>query len=249
MNLLAVDIGNTNINCGLFLSGRLAKRFSVPTKDKTLYQADLKKYLTVTVDDIIICSVVPLSCQAIEKTLRKIIGIKPKVLGRDLNVPIKNLYFAPKQVGQDRLVNAYAAVKLYGSPVVVADFGTAVTFDVVSLRKEYLGGLILPGLNISLDALFERTALLPRIKLSRPNGLIGKNTRDSILSGIVYGFAALTDDLIKRLRSQMGKNTKAIGTGGNISLIGPYCKKLQVIDQDLTLKGISLIYQELMQSS
>jgi type III pantothenate kinase len=242
MNLLAVDIGNTNINCGLFLNGRLAKRFSISTKEKTSYQANLREHLTVEVDDIIICSVVPLACAAIEKTLKKISGIKPKVLGRDAVVPIKNLYSAAKQVGQDRLVNAYAVVKLYGSPAVVADFGTAVTFDVVSRNREYLGGLILPGLNISLDALSERTALLPRVKLSRPNGLIGKNTRGSILSGVVYGFAALTDDLIERLRSQIGRNAKAIGTGGNISLIGPYCKKLQVIDQDLTLKGINLIY-------
>ena len=246
MNLLSVDIGNTNINCGLFSSGRLAKRFSVPTKNKTSYQASLKKHLNRSVDDIVICSVVPRACQAIEKNLNKISGIKPKVLGRDLLVPIKNLYSVPKEVGQDRLVNAYAAVELYGSPVVVADFGTAVTFDVVSRRKEYLGGLILPGLNISLDALSERTALLPKVKLSRPNGLIGKNTRGSILSGVVYGFAALTDDLIERLRGKIGKNAKAIGTGGNISLIGPYCKKLQAIDQDLTLKGINLIYQNLV---
>jgi type III pantothenate kinase len=245
MNLLAVDIGNTNINCGIFINGRLAKRFSIPTKDKTACQIGLKRHLIV-VDDIIICSVVPLACRAIEETLKKISGIKPKVLGRDVKVPIKNLYSVPKQVGQDRLVNAYAAVKLYGSPVVVADFGTAVTFDVVSRNREYLGGLILPGLNISLDVLSERTALLPRAKLARPNGLIGKDTRGSILSGVVYGFAALTDDLIERLRSQIGKNAKAIGTGGNISLIGPYCKKLQAIDQDLTLKGISLIHQNLV---
>ena len=246
MNLLAVDIGNTNINCGIFINGRLARCFSIATKDKTLYRANLKKYLNCVVDDIIICSVVPLACREIEKTLKKISGIKPKVLGRDVKVPIQNLYSAPKQVGQDRLVNAYAAVKLYGSPVVVVDFGTAVTFDVVSRDREYLGGLILPGLNISLDALSERTALLPRVKLARPNALIGKNTRGSILSGVVYGFAALTDDLIERLSGKIGKNAKAIGTGGNISLIGPYCKKLQAIDQDLTLKGISFIHQNLV---
>ncbi len=241
MSLLAVDIGNTNINCGLFVKDKLLKRVVIPTKHTGAYEKALSVFREAGIDAIVICSVVPRSSPAFEKAARKAVGIKPGVLGRDIRIPIKNLYARPKQVGQDRLVNAYAAVKLYGSPAVVADFGTAVTFDAVSRKGEYLGGLILPGLNISLDALAERTALLPKVKLAKPEGLIGKDTAGSILSGVVYGFAALTDDLIQRLRSKIGRDAKAIGTGGNISLLGPYCKKLQVIDKDLTLKGIYLI--------
>jgi len=239
--LLAVDIGNTNISCGIFTGSRLVKRFSLPTKAKSNYQIKLKPYLSRNIDEAIICSVVPDATKEIVRAIKSLTGQNPRVLGKNIKVPIKNLYAKPRQVGQDRLVNAYAAARLYGYPAVVVDFGTAVTFDIVSHKKEYLGGLILPGLNISLDALYARTALLPHVKLARPKGLIGKDTKSSILSGMVYGFAALTDDLIGRMREKIGKNTKAIGTGGNISLIGPYCRKIQIIDQDLTLKGLQLL--------
>ena len=156
-------------------------------------------------------------------------------------MPIRNLYRKPKQVGQDRLVNAYAASALYGAPLIVIDFGTAITFDIISKNKEYLGGMILPGLGISLEALHERTALLPKIKLSKPQEFIGRDTRNSMLSGIIYGFAALTDDLTNRIKKKIGKNVLVIGTGGNINLIGRYCRKIDRIDPDLTLKGIALL--------
>jgi type III pantothenate kinase len=157
-------------------------------------------------------------------------------------VPIKNLYRKPKQVGQDRLVNAYAGVILYGAPLIVVDFGTAITFDAVSKNKEYLGGMILPGLDISLHSLAERTALLPKIKLNKPKEFIGRDTKDSILSGVVYGFAALTDDLTQRIKNRIGKSAKVIGTGGNIKLIRRYCRNIDKVDRDLTLKGLNLIY-------
>ena len=157
-------------------------------------------------------------------------------------MPIKNLYLNPKEVGQDRLVNAYAGVKLYGAPLVVIDFGTAVTFDVISGRKEYLGGLILPGLRISLEALNQRTALLPKIKLEEPKEFIGRDTEGSMLSGIVYGFSSLTDDLIARIKDKLGRKTKAIGTGGNISLISKYCQRLDDKDIHLTLKGLNMLF-------
>jgi type III pantothenate kinase len=124
----------------------------------------------------------------------------------------------------------------------VVDFGTAITFDVISKHKEYLGGMILPGLEISLAVLAERTALLPKIKLNKPKEFIGRDTRNSMLSGIVYGFAALTDNLAKRIKNRIGQSAKVIATGGNIHLIGKYCKKIDKIDRDLTLKGLNLIY-------
>ena len=197
----------------------------------------------IKLDDAIVCSVVPKVTRIIDKNLRRFLGKRPYIIGKEIIVPIKNLYRKPKQVGQDRLVNAYAGVRLYGAPLIVVDFGTAITFDAVSQRKEYLGGMILPGLGISLDSLAERTALLPKIKLAAPREIIGRDTKNSMLSGIVYGFAALTDDLTKRIKAKIGMNARVIGTGGNIRLIGRYCQSLDKIDADLTLKGLNLIYQ------
>ncbi len=239
--LLAVDIGNTNISFGIFKGNRIIKRFNIPTKGYTPKKLE-RKLGKADTDDVIICSVVPKTCKILEEGLQRLSGKRPYIIGKDIKAPIKNLYRKPRQVGQDRLVNAYAGAILYGAPLIVVDFGTAITFDVISKRKEYLGGMILPGLQISLDALAERTALLPEIKLNKPKEFIGRDTQNSMLSGIVYGFASLTDGLAKRIKEKIGKNALVIGTGGNISLIGKYCKALDKIDKDLTLKGLNLIY-------
>ena len=243
--LLAIDIGNTNINLGLFRGNRLLRRYIIPTEAED-YKSYLRKIINRNnIHDAIICSVVPAASKLMEKKLRKLLEKQPYIIGKGIKVPINNLYLKPKQVGQDRLVNAYAGIKLYGPPLIAVDFGTAVTFDVVSRNKEYLGGMILPGLGISLDALNQRTALLPKIKLEEPKEFIGRDTKGSMLSGIVYGFAALTDDLVIRIKKKIGKNAKVIGTGGNIDLIGRYCRKIDTIDKDLTLKGLNLIYNNI----
>lgn len=239
--LLAIDIGNTNISFGLFSRARILRRFDIPTKDYALKK--LKKNLVETdIDDTIICSVVPKARRILQKDLARLLGKHPYIIGKDIKVPIRNIYRKPKQVGFDRLVNAYVGVMLYGAPLIVVDFGTAVTFDVISKNKAYLGGMILPGLQISLDALAERTALLPKIKLNKPKEFIGRHTSNSMLSGIVYGFSALTDCLVMKIKNKIGKNAKVIGTGGNINLIGKYCKGFDKTDRDLTLKGLYLIY-------
>ena len=244
--LLIIDIGNTNINFGIFRGNKIIKRFFIPTKS---YRAKSikNKLVRLNIEDIIICSVVPKVTRTLEKDLRKILGKRSYIIGKDIKVPIKNLYRNPKQVGQDRLVNAYAGVRLYGAPLIAVDFGTALTFDVVSKDKEYLGGMILPGLEISLDALSQRTALLPKIKLERPKEFIGQDTRSSMLSGIVYGFAALTDDLVLRIRNKIGSEARVIGTGGNINLISRYCRRIDKIDIDLTLKGLNLLARQIIE--
>lgn len=241
--ILTVDIGNTNISFGVFQGARIIKKFFIPTNN--YYLKSLKKALgEVDIYDAIICSVVPRVTKALEKDLRKICNHRVYILGSNINVPIKNLYHKPQQVGQDRLVNAYAGVVFYASPLIVVDFGTAITFDLVSKNKEYLGGMIFPGLQISLDALAQRTALLPKIKLGKPEELIGRDTKNSMLSGVVYGAAALVDALTERLKEKIGKNAKVIGTGGNIALIREYCSgSFDKIDQDLTLKGLNIIYR------
>lgn len=240
--LLAIDIGNTNTNFGVFKENRLKKRFFLPTG--ALHTKQLRHFLAkAKTDSSIICSVVPQATKILEKAIMQAFHYRPLILGKNINASIKNLYRYPRQVGQDRLVNAYAAVKLYPAPLIVVDFGTATTFDIISDKKEYLGGMILPGLQLSLDALFQYTALLPKLKLTNPKEFIGRDTKSSMLSGIVYGLAALTDGLSKKIKHKIGNQAQVIGTGGNISLMARYCRCLNQIDADLTLKGLNLISQ------
>jgi type III pantothenate kinase len=239
--LLAIDIGNTNINFGVFKAQRLIKRFDIPIGKYSIWT--LRKLLGgITIDDSIICSVVPKASPILKADLKKLINKRPYLIGRDPKVPIKNLYRKPKQVGQDRLVNAYAAILLYGAPLIIVDLGTAITLDVISKRREYLGGLILPGLELSLNALIRRAALLPELKLKKPREFIGRDTKSSMLSGIVYGFSALIDDLTDKIKDKIGRKARVIGTGGDIRLISGYCKGIDKIDKDLTLKGLNQIY-------
>jgi type III pantothenate kinase len=246
--LLAIDIGNTNITFGVFKGGKIVKRFDIHTHNFS-FKILKRNLINKSIDDAIICSVVPDSTKIVVPCLKKMLGKSPYIIGKDIQVPIKNLYRNPKQVGQDRLVNAYAAIMLYKAPVIMVDFGTAVTFDVVSKDKQYLGGMILPGLKISLEVLNQRTALLPKIKLNKPEELIGRDTKNSMLSGIVWGFAAMADELIKKLKRKLGKNAKAIGTGGDINLIAEFSTQLNKVDRNLTLKGLNLIYRNFLDSA
>ncbi|MFH1397940.1 MAG: type III pantothenate kinase [Candidatus Omnitrophota bacterium] len=239
--LLALDIGNTNIALGVFTNNQLIRKYAIPTKIKDYYP-DLKKITRKNrITSCIICSVVPKVTKRLTWALRKAAVKKIGVCGVHRKIPIKNLYHYPSQVGQDRLVNAYAAISLYRSPAIIIDFGTAITFDVVSAKKEYKGGLIIPGLGISLETLAENTALLPKVKLAKPRELIGQDTRNSILSGIIYGYSTLTDGLIRKLKTNLNNKPIVIGTGGNIKLIADYCREIDKIDINLTLKGLSLI--------
>ncbi len=239
--LLATDIGNTNISFGVFRDNKLVKKFDIP--DEKYSFKTLKSFLSrINIDGCIICSVAPQSTDILEKDLKNYLDIKPYILGKNINVPIKNCYRKPRQIGQDRLVNAYAGMILFGVPLIVTDFGTAITFDIVSGQKEYLGGMILPGLSTSLEALSQKTALLPEINLSNPKEFIGRDTKSGMLSGIVYGFAALTDGLISKIRKEIGKNAKVIATGGDVNLINNYCFKIDKVDIDLTIKGLNFIY-------
>lgn len=239
--LLAVDIGNTNITFGLFRGKSIESTFNIPT---CLYSIKkLKSNLKNNkIKETIVCSVVPRLTRRLSEDLKTIADKKPYIIGKSIKVPIKNLYRNPGQVGQDRLVNAFAAISFYCAPAIVVDFGTAITFDIISKRKEYLGGMILPGLKISLEALNKRTALLPKVSLKKPNGFIGRDTRNSMLSGIIYGFSSLTDDLITRIKKRIGKDALAIATGGNINLISKYCREIDKIDPFLTLKGLNRLY-------
>ncbi|MDD5669566.1 MAG: type III pantothenate kinase [Candidatus Omnitrophica bacterium] len=244
--LLAVDIGNTNITLGVFAGDVLKAKFKIPS-GKQNYTSELKKIFSrYHCDSVIICSVVPAVTRSFTKNLKQFLNRKPYVLGQNCKVPIKNAYKFPRQVGQDRLVNAYAAIKIFGAPAIVIDFGTAVTFDIISSWGAYLGGMIIPGMRISLEALKEKTALLPGLKVQAPKEFIGRDTKNSILSGIVNGFGSLTDALVEKINKELKISLYVIGTGGDIDLISSYCRVIKYRDSDLTLKGLALIFKTIL---
>jgi type III pantothenate kinase len=242
VRLLAIDIGNTNISLGVFRGQRLLQRYRLPTQGGS-YAACLRRVIRCqNIKAAAICSVAPQAAGRIAAALKQSGGVTAYYIGKQLKVPLKNRCRYPRKVGQDRLINAYAGVKLYGAPLLVVDFGTGVTFDAVSARGEYLGGAILPGLQLLLSALARGTALLPKIKLSAPGELIGRDTRAAMLSGAVYGFAALAEGLAEKMKKKIGSHSRVIATGGNAKLIAKYCRAFDKVDPDLTLKGISMLY-------
>ena len=243
--ILAIDVGNTNIIVGLFKGMKLTKKISIPTAEMAHAKSVRlirKAYFGRTVNKVLICSVVPGVNSKLSAILKSIFKVQPLLIGKDVMVPIKNLYKLPHQVGQDRLINAYAGKLLYGSPIVIIDFGTAVTFDIVNKNGSYLGGLISPGIDLSLNALSEKTALLPKVRLKKITPLVGKTTSASIASGMIYGYASMCDGILSKLKNKLKLNFKSIATGGNAGLISRASEAVKNIDGDLTLKGIVLAY-------
>ncbi len=248
--LLAVDIGNTSISLGAFKGSRLVKTFRISSRFRYfLYSRKLKEGLKknkIFPDKAIICSVAPKLTPVIAGAIKQITNIRPIVVGKHIKAPIKNNYKNPAQVGQDRLVDAVAAIDIYKAPLVIVDSGTAITFDYISGKGEYEGGLIIPGIDISLKALYEKAALLPDVKLKDDKGLalVARDTVSSIKSGFLYGFGSLTDGLIKRIKTRYGDDIKVIGTGGYIGLIKKYSNSIDKIDEFLTLRGLEAIYRK-----
>ena len=242
--LLAIDIGNTNITVGALKGERLVRKTKIPTHNYFIYEKLLNNFMKNCGFDnkcsVVISSVVPEALSYLTKILRKK-KYRIIVIGKDKKVPMSNLYKKKSEVGQDRLVNAYGAKALYGAPCVIIDLGTAITFDIVSRKGEYLGGLILPGIELSLRSLYERTALLPKVVLRPSTNIIGKDTVNSMRAGILFGFGAMCDGLVSEYRKILGANTKVIATGGNARLMKRYAKSIQTVDPDLTLKGLHLL--------
>jgi len=244
--LLAIDIGNTTIAFGIFKEKKLISTWKISTQS-VLEGESIRS--PKGIDSAIISSVVPKATPVIKKMVVQKYKIRPFVLGENIKAPIKNLYRNPKQVGQDRLVNAVAAKDLYGCPAVIIDFGTAITFDVISKRGEYGGGVIFPGIETSLNALSQKAALLPKIKVAPPKRLIGRDTVDSMRSGVFYGIGALCDGIIAKLKAKYGntmpgqKPMRIIATGGHAALITKYSKLIRKVNPNLTLEGLRLIYE------
>ena len=251
--LFAMDIGNTNIVLGIYESDKLSHSFRVSTdREKTAdeYGILINQLFTFRgismsdIDDVIISSVVPPLMPDIERMCLRYFGKKPMVVGPGVKTGLKVRYENPREVGADRIVNAVAALEAYGGPVFVVDFGTATTFCAVSAECEYLGGVICPGVGISADALFQRTAKLPRVDVAKPTAVIGRNTVQSLQSGLFYGLVGQVDTVIRRMRHELLVDPKVIATGGYAQAMADESGEIDVVDLDLTLKGLYIIYQK-----
>ncbi len=248
--LLAIDLGNTSIHLAVLKNSKVIKVYYF---DKTISTSAFKIKLLQTlkiikrnhnaIADIIVCSVVPPLNHIVRGQIKNIFKINPLFVGEDIIVPIKNNYKNPKQVGQDRLVCAYATKCLYGAPAIVIDLGTAITLDAVSKSGAYEGGIIVPGIRLSFESLFRKTALLPKINnIEAPRKLIGKDTVTSMLSGIFYGYGEMLVGLIDRISRQLKGRPRVIVTGGYLYLMKRFiAHKIHKIDRDLVFKGMALL--------
>ncbi|MCA9591276.1 MAG: type III pantothenate kinase [Myxococcales bacterium] len=250
--LLGIDVGNTNIVYGVFDGAELIHRFRVETgRGRTAdeYAVVLRQLLAmrgVEASDIqasILASVVPALTEPMIGLVRAAFGHDPVVVGPGVKSGMPILYENPREVGADRIVNAVAAFERYGTGLIVVDFGTATTFDCVTPKGEYLGGVIAPGLQISADALFARAAKLPRVEIAKPPRVVGRNTQHSMQSGIVHGYVALVDGLVDRLREELDYPCKVVATGGIARVIGPLTRSIEDVHEDLTLEGLRIIFE------
>lgn len=252
--IMLIDVGNTNIVFGLHDKNEITDSWRVSTTaDRSVDELGLiilqflsvKGYNPNSIEDIIISSVVPPIMFNLERALEKYIGKDPIIINNSMNLGLNIKYENPGEVGADRIVNAMAVRKIYGTPAIIIDFGTATTFCAVDGTGDYLGGSILPGIKISLDALFNKAAKLPRIEIAEPNAAIGTNTVSSMQSGIYYGYAGSVANITKRMKKELapdGNPIKVIATGGLAHLIAEEANCIDVIDRNLTLEGLKIIY-------
>ncbi|HEX2102351.1 MAG TPA: type III pantothenate kinase [Solirubrobacteraceae bacterium] len=250
--LLVVDVGNTQTHFGTYRGEELVEHWRFATvRESTADElgAALRSLLElrgVTLGDLsasIVSSTVPQLGPEWTAMASRYLGHAMTVVGPGIRTGMAIRYDNPREIGADRLVNAVAAYEKVRGPVVVVDFGTAITYDPVSAEGEYLGGIITPGVEISMEALTSRAAALPRIDIAPPRSLIGKSTVDAIRSGIVYGFAGQVDAIVRRLRDEMGQETETIATGGLAGHIVPFTESIDEVDDLLTLTGLRLLYE------
>ncbi|MGQ9795825.1 type III pantothenate kinase [Desulfosoma sp.] len=251
--LLVMDVGNTNTVLGLFEGDTLVDDWRIRTEVHMTvdeYGILLKNLLETqnlplsVVTDVIVSSVVPPVLNHIEGFCRKYFETDPLVVGPGIRTGMPILYDNPKEVGADRIVNAVAAYETFQSAVIVVDFGTATTFDYVSERGEYMGGVICPGILISCEALFQKASKLPRVEIfAKPKSLLAKNTIASMNAGIVYGYAGLVEGIIARMKREIQKPLAVVATGGLAPLIASECPAIEKVDDFLTLKGLKILFE------
>jgi type III pantothenate kinase len=250
--LLAIDVGNTQTHLGMFRDDELVEhwrfatvRFATADELATVIASllDLRDLrLLGDVDAAIVSSVVPTLAHEYEQLLARYLDGNGALVGPSLKTGMPIRIDTPQELGADRLVNAVAAYDRIGAACIAVDFGTAINYDVVSSAGEYLGGVISPGIEISLEALAARAARLPRVDIEKPRHVIGKGTQEAIQSGVVYGFAGQVDAILCRLREELGEEATAIATGGFAAAIVPFCEHVDDVDDLLTLTGLKLIW-------
>ena len=251
--LLAIDVGNSNNVIGLFSGEKLLTHWRIRTEwNRTAdeYWVLIKEFIllnnveTETIDDIIIACVVPPLVPILQGMAKKYFLCEPLIVGPGVKTGISILYRNPSEVGADRIVNSVAAFEKYGGPLIIVDFGTATTFDVVSGKGEYLGGCIFPGVQISLEALFKNTAKLPRVDMTLPEKVIGKSTVESLRSGAVYGFSGMVESIVRQIKDELDQNARVIATGGVLDWITNKTTVIDTLDPFLTLDGLRIIYEK-----
>jgi type III pantothenate kinase len=254
--LLVLDVGNTNTVLGVYELGEAAPRLIAHWRVATVRTHTVDEYgvlyrnlfaigkvESADVRGIIVSSVVPPMDSTLREVCERYFHLKPLFVEPGIKTGMPVLYENPSEVGADRIVNGVAAFEKYGGPCVVVDFGTATTFDAVSRKGEYLGGVISPGIGISAEALFEHAARLPFVDIRRPGKLIGTNTVGSIQSGLFFGYLGLVDGILERMVAELGPDTKVVATGGLARMIGDHSKYIKDVDDLLTLDGLRIIWE------
>jgi len=249
--LLAIDIGNTDISLGAFEGEELRATWHMATGIHRMadeYAALLLNLLhhqgldTSDIKEAVLCSVVPPLVATFEELFQRYFHISPLVVGAGVKTGVRIRTDNPREVGADRIVNAAAAHHLYGGPIIITDLGTATTFDTVSKEGDYLGGAIAPGIAAAAEALFMQAAMLPRVELVRPKHAIGTNTIAAMQSGIIFGYVGLIEGMVARIQQELGEKTKVVATGGFAELIAKETAIIDVVNPNLTLIGLRLIY-------
>lgn len=249
--LLVIDVGNTNTVLGLYRDDELIQNWRITTlKTRTVdeYAMIIHELMRLggismsAIDDVIISSVVPPAKEALEGLCRKYFDRSPYLIGPGIKTGMPIHYDNPREVGADRIVNAVGAYEKRRCSLIIVDFGTATTFDMVSANGEYQGGAIAPGLNISAEALFQRASKLPRVEFARPPQVIAKNTVNSIQAGLFFGYVGLVDGIVGRMRQESRENPLVLATGGLALTIAPASQTIQEVEPFLTLEGLRILY-------
>lgn len=247
---LAIDVGNTHIMLGVYQDDKIKVYWRLATRrDSTEDELGMiiKNLLQnnslnlADIDLIAISSVVPPLMYSLDRMARKYFDLEPLIIGPGIKTGLNIVTDNPREVGADRIVNAVAALDLYGGPLIIVDFGTATTYCAISAEGDYLGGVIAPGIGISMEALFEKAAKLPRVEIMRPSRVIGKDTIASMQSGIVFGFVGQVDGIVRRITNELGGNPFVVATGGFASMIARESDTIKEVNALLTLEGLRLI--------
>jgi type III pantothenate kinase len=250
--LLAIDVGNTNITFGVFDGNKLKATWRSATgvhrvsDEYASFIINMLRHREISnkeIKDAVLCGVVPPLVTTFDELFKNYFDVTPLVVGAGVKTGIRICMDNPREVGADRVVNAVGAYKLYGGPAIVIDIGTAITFDTVSKEGDYLGGAIAPGIAIAMDALFNRTAALPRVDLTYPKKAIGTNTVSAMQSGIFFGYVGLIEGVVAKIKEEMDGDAKVIATGGYADLLAEQTKAIQIVDRDITLVGLRYIYE------